>query len=571
MVIPAHLQAWIVEQRPEFYTPIDQAAWRYILRVSGSHFATAAHAAYLDGLRATGISAERIPLIQEMDEKMQRIGWRAVAVSGFIPPQAFMEFQSLGILPIACDMRKLEHILYTPAPDVVHEAAGHAPIITDPDYSDFLRAFGQVSRRAVYSGQDMALFRAIRRLSVIKEDPVAGADEVAAAQRAFEETAAAMGWTSEAAELSRMYWWTVEYGLVGELDDPRIYGAGLLSSAGESWRCLRPQVGKLPLDADCVKAAFDITRHQPRLYVTPDFDHLRAVLEDYAAGMAFRTGGLPALQKALQAHAPTTATLDGGLQVGGVLQECLTDGLGRPSYLRWGGPALLSEADQPLPGHGRDAHAHGFGTALGPLAGHQAGVAGLQSDDLRRLGFGGGRRGRLDFFSGVVLEGRLDGLRERDGLNQLLRFEDCRVTLGDRLLFDPAWGCYDLACGLEVGSLCGGWADRAVEPEDLPAERPAMKCNLDEGNRELAPLYQDVRRIREAGESGPTTERRLAEIAVRLERDFPADWLLRLELVELQERLPAGLGEQLRGQLAGLAAAGAEQEELVSRGLALCP
>ena len=571
MVIPAHLQAWIVEQRPEFYTSIDHAAWRYILRVSGSYFAGAAHAAYLDGLRVTGISAECIPLIHEMDEKMQRIGWRAVAVSGFIPPQAFMEFQSLGILPIACDMRKLEHILYTPAPDVVHEAAGHAPIIADPDYNDFLRAFGQVSRRAVYSGQDMALFRAIRRLSLIKEDPAAHEDEVAAAQRAFEETAAAMGWISEAAELSRMYWWTVEYGLVGELDDPRIYGAGLLSSAGESWRCLRPQVRKLPFGADCVKMGYDITRQQPQLYVTPDFARLREVLEDYAAGMAFRTGGLPALQKALQAHAPTTATLDGGLQVGGILQECLTDDAGLPCYLRWGGPALLSVDDQPLPGHGRDAHAHGFGTAIGPLAGHEAGVADLKSEDLRRLGFGGGRRGRLDFSSGVVLEGRLDGLRERGDLNQLLRFEDCRVTLGDRLLFDSAWGCYDLACGLAVRSLCGGWVDRVTDPEDLPTERPVMKCNLDEGNRELAPLYQEVRELREAGAVGPATERRLAEIAGRLERDFPADWLLRLELVELEERLPAGLGEQLRGQLARLAASGAEQEELVSRGLALCP
>jgi len=149
MEIPAHLHAWIVEQRPELYTAIDHAAWRYIMRVNGAFFADHAHAAYLDGLRATGISKERIPLIAEMDEKMRRIGWRAVAVSGFIPPQVFMEFQSLGILPIACDMRKLEHILYTPAPDVVHEAAGHAPIIADPDYSDYLRDYGEVSRRAI--------------------------------------------------------------------------------------------------------------------------------------------------------------------------------------------------------------------------------------------------------------------------------------------------------------------------------------------------------------------------------------------------------------------------------------
>ena len=65
---------------------------------------------------------------------MSNIGWGAVPVRGFIPPWAFMEFQALGILPIACDMRNSEHLTYTPAPDIVHESAGHSPIIiNDPD------------------------------------------------------------------------------------------------------------------------------------------------------------------------------------------------------------------------------------------------------------------------------------------------------------------------------------------------------------------------------------------------------------------------------------------------------
>jgi len=302
--IPSHLLAWTVEQRPELYTAIDHAVWRYVLRVSGAYFRRVAHPAYLEGLRATGLQTERVPRIDEMDAAMRRLGWRAVAVSGFIPPQVFMEFQSLGILPIACDMRLLEHALYTPAPDVIHEAAGHAPIIADPDYRDYLRAYGEISRQAVYSDEDMRLYRAIRRLSELKEEADADPGEVAAAQRAFEELAAAMTELSEAAELARMYWWTVEYGLVGPLDDPKIYGAGLLSSAGESWRCLRPEVAKVPLTVDCVKTAYDITRPQPQLFVTPDFPHLRAVLEEFAATMACRTGGVAALDKALAAKAP---------------------------------------------------------------------------------------------------------------------------------------------------------------------------------------------------------------------------------------------------------------------------
>lgn len=570
MEIPSHLKAWTVEQRPEFYTAMDHAAWRYIQRVNGVHFATAAHEAYRDGLRATGIAQERIPLISEMDEAMRRIGWRAVAVSGFIPPQTFMEFQSLGILPIACDMRKLEHILYTPAPDVVHEAAGHAPIIADPDYSDYLRAYGEVSRQAIFSHHDMAVFRAIRRLSVTKEDPASGAADVDAAQVALDEALAAVDWVSEAAELSRMYWWTVEYGLVGSLEAPRIYGAGLLSSAGESWHCLGPQVEKRPLTVDCVHQVYDITKPQPQLFVTPDFLHLRAVLEEYAAGMACRVGGREGLEKALRAVAPVTARLTGGLEVSGVLQELLLDEAGEPAYLRFGGPALLAVEGRELRGHGRGSHAHGFSLPLGPLEGRATGVEALDGPELRRLGFSAGGRGHLRFASGVELEGRLARVLEGPEGNRLLGLTDCRVQLGDRLLFDPAWGDFDLACGLRVESVRGGWADGAIDEEDLPVERPVMKCNLDDSNRALNELYAALRRLREQDSWGPAQRAELGEIAVQLEAAHPEDWLLRLELHELRHRLEPETAAHVRERLDQLAARGGEWRELVERGVALC-
>src|SRR2546430_11571880 len=84
-------------------------------------------------LPISGISFERIPRIEEMNDILGKIGWGAVAVDGFIPPAAFMEFQAYKVLVIACDMRQIHHIEYTPAPDIVHEAAGHAPIIVDRD------------------------------------------------------------------------------------------------------------------------------------------------------------------------------------------------------------------------------------------------------------------------------------------------------------------------------------------------------------------------------------------------------------------------------------------------------
>src|ERR1051325_5874615 len=89
--IPSYLTPYIVRQDPSLYTAIDHASWRFILKIAQAFFRENAHQKYLDGLRETGISTDRIPLISEIDEKLRKFGWRAVAVSGFIPPAVFME------------------------------------------------------------------------------------------------------------------------------------------------------------------------------------------------------------------------------------------------------------------------------------------------------------------------------------------------------------------------------------------------------------------------------------------------------------------------------------------------
>ena len=83
-----------------------------------------------------------------------------------------MEFQSLGILPIAADMRTIEHLTYTPAPDIVHEAAGHAPILINEEYGNYIKEYGNIASKAIMSKEDLDLYDAIRELSDIKESPV---------------------------------------------------------------------------------------------------------------------------------------------------------------------------------------------------------------------------------------------------------------------------------------------------------------------------------------------------------------------------------------------------------------
>jgi phenylalanine-4-hydroxylase len=560
--IPAHLRPFIARQDPSLYTPIDHASWRFILRVSKAYFARHAHQKYLDGLRETGISTERIPLVEEMDHCLRRFGWRAVPVSGFIPPAVFMEFQSMGILPIACEMRTLEHLSYTPAPDIVHEAAGHAPIIADQEYADYLRRYGEVSRKAIFSAKDMEVYEAIRALSDIKEDPRSTRAEIDAAQKRLDQATADVDWISEASLLARMNWWTVEYGLVGSLDAPKIYGAGLLSSVGESYNCLRPEVKKIPFTLDCIQVAYDITRPQPQLFVTPDFKRLSTVLDEMAATMAFRKGGHEALGIALRAATVTTVVLDSGIQFSGVVSDF------NPGFVRLTGPAQLAYGDVELEGHGPALHLDGFSTPFGRLEGLGKSAASLSRAELDRLD------GKLRFESGILLEGKLTQTLQRDGRNLVLTFEGCTVTSVDgRKLFDPDWGRFDLACGERVVSVFGGAADRGryVEATGGYKQRPSNpKSNLTEENRPLNALYAQVREIREGGGAAKSAAR-LDSVHAELEARYPGDWLLRLELLELNRE--HGLGARweaaARARLAEIARTARDKADMIARGLEL--
>ena len=93
-----------------------------------------------------------------------------------------MEFQARGVLPIATAMRTMSHIPYTPAPDIVHEAAGHAPMLILPVYAQYLRNYAEVARRAVISREDVALYEAIRVLSDVKEQPTSTGEEIEQAE-----------------------------------------------------------------------------------------------------------------------------------------------------------------------------------------------------------------------------------------------------------------------------------------------------------------------------------------------------------------------------------------------------
>jgi phenylalanine-4-hydroxylase len=458
--IPNHLTKYIVDQHYERYTAQDQAVWRYIMRVNLAYLKDHAHSSYLEGLEKTGVSIERIPHIDEMNACLQKIGWKAVIVDGFLPPAVFMEFQFHRILVISADMRTIQHLLYTPAPDIVHEAAGHAPIIADEEYATFLQRFGEYGMKAFSSKIDIEIYEAIRHLSIIKEYPKTTAKEVKDAEDDLNDKLAQNTNPSEMTLLSRLHWWTVEYGLIGSVQDHKIYGAGLLSSVGESKNCLEPKVKKIALNLDCINYNYDITNEQPQLFVNKDWKELLVVLEEFSKTMSFRIGGATAIEKAIESVAASTCQYSSGLQVSGVFSKLLKDGKGQPVYISTTGPTSLAYNNCQLPGHGIGFHKDGFGSPIGKLAGNKV-LENFSEQDSIQAGIAVDQKVSFDFESGVQVSGVLKNISRKEDKIVLLSFSDCTV-LGPKgeELFNPAWGIYDMAVGENIPSVFFGTADK---------------------------------------------------------------------------------------------------------------
>ena len=515
--IPDHLSRYIVEQDYSRYTSEDQAVWRFLMRQLKDYLSVHAHPSYVGGLEKTGIDVDHIPDIGMMDRKLAEFGWGAVPVSGFIPPAAFMEFQSLGVLPIAADMRSIEHLTYTPAPDIVHEAAGHAPILIQPEFAAYLKKYADVARHAIITKKDMDQYAAIRELSDVKENPESSAKDIDRAETHLDAVNRNLTVVSEAGWLSRMNWWTAEYGLIGSLENPKIFGAGLLSSLGESRECLSDHVRKLPLTIDCIDVGYDITEPQPQLFVTSDFEHLGDVLEQLAARMSFRLGGTIGLERAREAATVVTAELDTGLQISGVLDSFMARGE-HVDFIKFSGPVSLAFERRQLDGHGPAYHAHGFSSPLDPIAG---------LSDLSP-----GKKVSLRFAGDIELNGDFQKDVRRNGRTLILTFQNCTVKRGADVLFDPSWGPFDLALGERVTKVFGGPADRIAfgDTDDFVAQQIPRRVFTEE-QKAVFGFFTEVRTLRESPPAGAHGQlRRLVE---RYYTDYPYKWIFGVELLEI--------------------------------------
>ena len=565
--LPAHLKQFIKPQDYADYTPINQAVWRYVMRKNVSYLSQVAHESYLNGLEKTGLEIENIPNMYGMNRILKEIGWAAVAVDGFIPPNAFMEFQAYNVLVIASDIRQLEHIEYTPAPDIIHEGAGHAPIIANPEYAEYLRRFGEIGCKAISSSYDYEMYDAIRLLSIVKEAENSSQTVIEAAEKAVNELQNQSVEMSEMAQIRNLHWWTVEYGLIGTVENPKIYGAGLLSSIGESAWCMTDKVIKIPYDISAAYQSFDITKPQPQLYVTPDFAHLSFVLEEFANKMALRTGGLSGINKLINSKALGTIELSTGLQISGVFTEVIEFD-GKPIYVQTTGKTALANREKELVGHGTNYHTAGFGSPIGKLKGINLSIEDMSPKDLMAYGIYEGKTVTLEFEGDIKVTGNIiTGSRNLQGAIIIISFENCTVTHLNTVLFQPEWGVFDMAVGKKVVSAFSGPAD--CNSFDMITHMPnskTIKVEKTPEREELESYYREIRNLRENKKNSENA----FEIFKIVSNKFPNDWLLSLEIAEILhlEKADNSINEVLR-YLNNLKIKRPEVSHLIDNGLEL--
>lgn len=214
------------------YTDADHSVWQILYARRMAELQLTASDVFLEGAELIGLSETSIPNLADVNSRlMARTGWSAVPVSGFLPAPAFFASLAQKRFPTTVTIRSVENIDYVPEPDIFHDVFGHVPLHSDPAFADFLQRFG---------------------------------------------TAASLARTDEEVErMARIFWFTVEFGLIDEGGSPKIYGSGLISSAGDAANALSPRCDRRPFSLEAVASQpFEIDRLQDVLFVVESFEQL---------------------------------------------------------------------------------------------------------------------------------------------------------------------------------------------------------------------------------------------------------------------------------------------------------
>ncbi|TVQ60843.1 MAG: phenylalanine 4-monooxygenase [Phycisphaerales bacterium] len=252
-----------VTQQYARYSDENHEVWESLYRRRWEVLEEQASRVFINGLNAIKLVPDRVPLlygeapdprgreqtIKGINEYLRPLtGWQSNAVPGYLPAKAFFACLAKRDFPTTITIRPKDRMDYLPEPDIFHDVFGHVPLHADPVFAEFLQTYGQAA--------------------LMCEDP----DDVE--------------------RLGRLFWFTVEFGLIKEDGRLKLYGSGLISSHGEAKHALEsPEVERRPFDLDRVcETTFEIDHYQPILYVLESFEQLRDAMNGYAERVLGKAG-----------------------------------------------------------------------------------------------------------------------------------------------------------------------------------------------------------------------------------------------------------------------------------------
>ena len=225
---------FLIEQDWAAYTPEQHAIWQELVSQRMPQLEEHACAEYLEGFQQIGLQPNRIPVLKDVSARLEpRTGWNSTPVSGFLPADAFFEMLAARKFPTTTWIRSRESMGYTPEPDIFHDVFGHVPMHAHPVFANFLEHYGKVC---------------------------AGLTDAEDLER-----------------MGRLFWFTVEFGVIREQGAIKVYGSGLISSHGECTHVVERGAGleirefKL---ADVLNTVVDVSKMQPVLYAIESFDQI---------------------------------------------------------------------------------------------------------------------------------------------------------------------------------------------------------------------------------------------------------------------------------------------------------
>lgn len=248
--LPAHLidiDGMKIPQRWERYTEENHRVWGTLFDKRMQQLVKDGSRVFLDGAEAIKLSADAVPRLDVVNAQLQAVtGWQSYGVPGYLPPKCFFAWLAKRQFPTTITVRPEDQMDYLPEPDIIHDVFGHVPLHADADFAEFLQVYGE-------SAMDV-------------DDP------------------------HEVERLARLFWFTVEFGLIREGGELKLYGSGLVSSEGEGHYALRSrEVERRPFDLDRVlDTPFEIDHYQPILYVLDSFTQLRDAMRAYAGRLRGR-------------------------------------------------------------------------------------------------------------------------------------------------------------------------------------------------------------------------------------------------------------------------------------------